>query len=202
MGERFVIWGGIEGLPLEAARIDLGADSVRATGTQIGSDPLPYRVDYELEVGPGWLGTRFEARATGDGWARALDLRGDRDGSWSADVEASGAAGLPVPGGDTDAFRGALDVDLALSPLTNLMPVKRHRLAEEPGRRDFVMAWVAVPELSVIAYPQRYEHVGPRPGGGSVVRFVDLQPGEDFVADLSYDADGIVEDYPGLAARL
>lgn len=101
MSDRFVVWRGIEGLPLEAARIALSGDGVRATGTQIGAEPLPYRLDYELVVEGGWLGTRFGLSAAGEGWTRGLELRGDRDGRWSASFETSGDPELADPGGDT-----------------------------------------------------------------------------------------------------
>ena len=48
-----------------------------------------------------------------------------------------------------DLLDQALDCDLAYCPLTNLMPVLRHRLHREPGRHDLVMAWVRLPELTV-----------------------------------------------------
>lgn len=82
------------------------------------------------------------------------------------------------------------------------MPVQPEGLTGEAGERDFVMAWISVPDLTFRPYPQRYEHVRRRENGGSVVCFVDRGPDEGFVAELSYDADGIVEDYPGLATRL
>ena len=53
---------------------------------------------------------------------------------------------------------GALDIDLALSPMTNYMPAAR--LGDKPA--DHVMAWVDVPSLEVTRSPQRYEPIGPR----------------------------------------
>lgn len=48
------------------------------------------------------------------------------------------------------AVRGALDCDLGRSPLTNLMPARRHHLHEHPGAAQFLMAWVSVPDLGCI----------------------------------------------------
>jgi Uncharacterized protein conserved in bacteria len=90
---------------------------------------------------------------------------------------------------------GALDCDLAFSPLTNLMPVRRSALHVEQGAHDFAMAWVSVPDLAVHRSPQRYEHV--RPG---VVRFVSLD--SDFTAELELDSDGLVVRYPRLSERV
>jgi hypothetical protein len=85
----------------------------------------------------------------GEGWSRKLDLRRTRAGRWSVRTSTSGAVDLPPPGGDVTHFAESLDCDLALSPLTNAMPVLRHGLLENGGPLDFVMAWVSVPDLSV-----------------------------------------------------
>jgi hypothetical protein len=102
---------------------------------------------------------------------------------------------------DAATLGGALDCDLGFSPLTNLMPVRRHGLHEHDGAADFVMAWVSVPDLEVFASAQRYEHVR-REGSKAVVRFVDRGRFAGFTADLELDADGLVLTYPDLARRV
>jgi uncharacterized protein len=78
-----------------------------------------------------------------------------------------------------------------------LMPVRRHSLHERDGVTEILAAWVSVPDLTLRASRQRYEHV--RPG---VVRFTDLDVHEGFTAELELDADGLVLIYPELARRL
>jgi hypothetical protein len=133
----------------------------------------------------------------GEGWRRKLLLRRALDGAWDVSVAVEGDVDLPPPGGEVESLATALDCDLGLSPLTNAMPVRRHALHERPGAEDFLMAWVAVPELTVHASAQRYEHVGP-----GVVRYVDRGLHEGFTADLEVDADGLAVLYPGLARRV
>ncbi len=199
--KRFVLWSGTDAWRAEAAGIELTTDGVRAGGTQLGVEPVPYRLDYELEAREQFITERLRVSARGDGWSRAIDLTHDGRGTWSCDASSEGVVGLPPPGGDVAPLAGALDCDLGLSPLTNLMPVRRHRLHEKPGELDFLMAWISVPDLGVHPYPQRYEHARVNPNG-SVVRFVDrgLSPG--FVSDLELDGDGLVLVYPGLARRV
>jgi hypothetical protein len=198
--DRVAIWTGIDDWRAEAARVELDPQGVRATGTQIGADALPYRLDYELEAADGFVTSRLWLRAEGGGWWRRLELTHD-DGEWSADHEVAGEVDLPAPKADVGGLVDALDCDLALSPLTNLMPIRRHNLHEGPGEREFTMAFVSVPELAVQASRQRYEHV--RAGGdGAVVRFHDLGLFEGFTADLELDPDGLVRVYPGLARRV
>jgi uncharacterized protein len=198
--ERFVLWRGLDSWRTEAAHVELAGARVRASGTQLGVEPLPYRLDYELETFERFVTASLLVRASGEGWARSLELRHDGEGAWSCELKAEGEVELPPAGGEMDALAGALDCDLAFSPLTNLMPVRRHALHER-GERDFLMAWVSVPDLAVSPSPQRYEHVRTGPNG-STVRFVDRGLFAGFVSELELDADGLVVVYPELARRV
>jgi hypothetical protein len=180
---RAVSFAGLEEWLAEHARIELGPDGLLATGVQLGAEPEPYRLDYDLDVPSGWITRRLEVEASGEGWRRSMVLERDAAGAWTVDGERD------------ERLDGGLDCDLAFSPLTNVMPILRHGLHERAESRDFVMAWVSVPDLKVHRSPQRYEHV--RPG---VVRYVALDG--DFTAELELDADGLVVRYPRLAERV
>lgn len=198
---RIVVWRGLDAWRAESAALWLDGTRLEAEGTQIGVNPLPYRLDYELETGEDFVTSRITVAALGSGWGRRLDLRHDGAGNWTIAAEHDGAAAMPAPGGDAAQLQGALDCDLGFSPLTNLMPIQRAGLDRRPGAEDFLMAWIAVPELSVVVSAQRYEHVCREPGG-AVVRFVDrgLFPG--FEAELRLDREGVVVHYPELAERI
>jgi uncharacterized protein len=62
------------------------------------------------------------------------------------------------------------------------------------------MAWVSVRDLAVIPSRQRYTTVGDPPDGGRLVRYESL--GSDFVADIAFDGDGLVVEYPALGRRV
>ncbi len=187
----------------ETADVTLGDGTLSATGVAIGVDPEPYRLDYRLTAGvaagEGYATARLLVRARGRGWRRALDLRRAAGGAWSCASESEGTLGLPAPGGDVAALAGALDCDLALSPISNSMPVLRHRLHEGGGPVDFLMAWVSVPDLSVHPSRQRYRFLRREPGA-RIVRFESLDGG--FAAEIGFDDDGLVLDYPGIARRV
>lgn len=170
-------WHGDPEWRQELCELQLREDGLVATGAQLGSAPAPYRAAYELEARGDWVTRRLRVEVGGVG---SLELRHDGKGAW-AGVE--NAAEL----------EGALDCDLAFSPLTNLMPIRRHRLHEQPGTVDFAMAWVSLPDLKVHRSEQRYEHLDP-----GLVRFSS----DGFVADLELDGDGLVVVYPGLARRV
>lgn len=101
---------------------------------------------------------------------------------------------LDVDGRSLDvALDGADFFDLGFSPLFNSLPVIRHGLHRGGEPRDFVMAWVSVPDLTVSRSEQRYEPVAP-----GLVRFRS----GSFAADLEFDDEGFVVRYPGLAERV
>jgi hypothetical protein len=177
--DRLLTWESIdEDWRAESASVSIDAERMQATGTQIGTD---YRLNYMLEVDPaGWVTRRLHVDVTDADGSRSVKLERDEAGTWNV---------LP------DELEGALDIDLALSPLTNFMPARRH--AE--GTHDFLMAFVDVPSLDVVAHRQRYEHLGP-----GRVRYACIEPdgSEGFTAVLELDDDGFVVTYPGLARRV
>jgi hypothetical protein len=197
---RLVLWRGLDEWRAEAACVELDDRGMRATGTQLGVDPVPYRLDYELDAGDGFVTRTLEVDSTGGGWTRSLRL--ERDGGvWRCEATEAGDAPLPPAGGPVEGLADALDCDIGFSPLTNLMPVRRHALHERDGSADFVMAWISVPDLGLRASAQRYEHVRGL-DDGAIVRFVDRGLFEGFTAELELDADGLVRVYPGLARRV
>jgi uncharacterized protein len=194
---RLLVWSGVEEWLAESAVVELAGDGLRAAGTQLGAEPVPFRVDYRLEA-PGFVTRELELTATAEAWRRQLLLRHDGDGVWSAEVNDDGA----VPGGPWDGslpdLSEARDIDIENSPLTNTMPILRQGL-RSGGEGDFVMAFVTMPGLRVEASPQRYEHVRST-DAGAVVRY--LSRDGDFTAELELDGDGLVELYPRLARRV
>jgi uncharacterized protein len=182
--ERLVVWRGLDDWRAEVSHVRRDGERLSAQGTQIGVSPDPYRLDYSLRTGREFVTETLELSLLRGGALKRLLLSRAAAGSWTADDR-------PLPD-----VEGALDCDLGLSPLTNTMPVLRHRLLD-PGAEphDFVMAWVAVPELSVHRSEQRYE-----PIDGGTVRYVGKH--RDFVGELTFDRDGLVIRYPQLAERV
>lgn len=199
---RSVAWSKPANYGVEFALVDLGADRLRADGFAIGFEPEPYRLEYTIETVSRFVTSSVVVAASGDGWARRLELSRGTGGAWVARAEHQGTADLPPPGGDTSALAGALDTDLGLSPLFNTMPVLRHRLHDGGGPADFLMAWISVPDLSVHPSPQRYRHLERRGTGERLVRFESAGEGAEFVEDIVFDADGLVIDYPGIGTRV
>jgi hypothetical protein len=179
--ERLMIWRGLDDWRAEATNVRIDDDRLTATGTQLGRSPEAYRLDYSLRTGPGFVTETLELSVLRGGGVKRLRLARRPDGSWTADDR-------PLP-----EIEGGMDCDLANSPLTNTMPVLREGLlAADAAPADFVMAWVAVPDLTVHRSDQRYEPIDERH-----VRYVGVTT--DFVAELEYDDDGLVLNYPEMA---
>jgi hypothetical protein len=180
----------------ELVEVTISSTTLSASGVAIGSDPCAYHLEYELSTADDFVTRRLAVRARGLGWRRALVLERSAAGDWSCTTESDGNLDRPAPGGDTALVAGALDCDLGLSPLTNTMPVLRHRLHASDGPLDMLMAWVAVPELTVSPSPQRYTFVRSE-RGMAIVRFESLD--SDFRSEITFDEHGLVLDYPGIA---
>ena len=102
-------------------------------------------------------------------------------------LELVGQRSLDVPLDDADFF------DLGWSPLFNSLPVMRDRLLEPGPAREYLMRWVDVPALEITTSEQQYE-----PLGNGLVRFHS----GSFTAEIRFDENEFVVDYPGIARRV
>ena len=192
-----LMWAGTDEWRAEAVHVETGPGRFAATGVQLGIGPVPYQVDYVLDTTTDWMTRTLQVTARGDAWRRSLRLGRGSSGRWTCRAESAGQVDLPPPGGDLTVVADAVDCDLGLSPLTNTMPILRHRLHQQAGVAESTIAWVSVPDLTVRASTQRYEHLAATPTG-AIVRFTS----GDFTADMVVDTDGFVVDYPQLARRI
>jgi hypothetical protein len=163
---RLFAWQG-PGL-FEVAFVDLGEDRLTARGTQLCAG---YSLSYVLETSRMFVSEHLRAEVETVHGTGTLDLRR----------------------GTSPLKDEVLDLDLWASPLFNSLPVLRDRLHEGGDAREYTMAFVKVPELSVERSVQRYVPLERR-----VVRYRS----GTFTADLEFDADGFVVRYPGLAERV
>ncbi|HEX6500443.1 MAG TPA: putative glycolipid-binding domain-containing protein [Micromonosporaceae bacterium] len=196
-----LLWRRLDTTGAEQVLFDDGA-GLRATGTVLAADPVPYTCEYELATDDRWATARFEATVEGAGFLRKVRVEhaagrwrvtAGEQGDLDAALRAAGHPRAPLPGSeDPDELGSAFDVDLGYSPLTNTLPIRRLGLLDaEPGTtRSILAVWVVVPSLAVIGATQAYTVLGP----GSI-----RYSSGSFTADLTVDADGYVLHYPGLA---
>lgn len=143
-------------------------------------------VHYRLGVDPDWATRTAHVVVSSAAGENKVSIEGDGGGRWVVDGE-------PRPELD-----GCLDVDLEASGLTNVLPVARLVLGVGE-RSEAPAAWVRVPEPRVERLEQIYERL-PDEGGRS--RYDYLSPADGFAAVITYDPDGVVHDYPGIAVRV
>lgn len=186
MGEhrRHLLWQVVETAGFEAAWLTLDGMSLHATGRAVGQLPEPYWLTYTLQTDERAATTSLQATATTARAQYDLDLRRDGE-TWTVNGE---------PRAD---LAGALDCDLACSPVTNTMPILRHGLQHGPGTERFLMAFVQVPTLQVVTSQQSYTHLGLT----EVTARVRYASGT-FVSDLTVDRQALVIDYPTMAHRV
>lgn len=137
----------------------------------------PCRLEYAVVCDAAWH-TRHAWVA---GWVGArrvrLDVLVTADRRWQVDGR-----------GSTD-LDGCMDVDLAFTPSTNLLPIRRLALA--PGQSAAARAaWLSFPGLTFEPLDQVYRRTGPE-----TYRYET--DGGAFVADLQVDTDGFVRRYAG-----
>lgn len=186
-GRRTICWtpvrnGGREGVGLEHLLLsERTADSVVLA---FDEERGPFRLTYRLTWDESWRLRDADLVVASGRCNRSLSLRTDGRGRWR-DGE-----GRAV--GELD---GCLDIDIWPTPFTNSFPVRREPLAVGE-RRQFRMAWVFAPDLTVRPQPQAYTRLADR-----LYLFESLDGG-GFTAQLPVDEDGIVLDYPGLFRRV
>jgi hypothetical protein len=171
-----------EGLGLEHLLLAEGsADSVVLAFDEDGG---PFRLAYQLAWDESWQLREAQLVVTTERATRSLRLETDGRGRWRT----GDARLLPE-------LEGCLDIDIWPTPFTNSFPIRRQPMAIGE-RREFLMAWVSAPTLTVHRAPQAYTRLADR-----LYLFESLD-GDGFRAELPLDEDGIVLDYPGMFRRV
>jgi uncharacterized protein len=183
-------WAGVDCLRLEAARVVFGERGLRATGSLINAQQEgieAYSASYSLATNEAGVTQRLAVRTAQATGEQHLILTRSEEGLWLIDHGQGAARHL---------FGGALDVDLAFSPLFIALPIRRLGLHRGAARHDLPVVFVALPSLEVWRVSQTYRTVSlDEPAAISI-------SGESWEVDLTVDADGLVLEYPGLARRV
>lgn len=184
--QKTVRWRPIEGTGLEHVTLTPSAGAepgIRAEGVVIGDrGGRPYGVTYRIDCTADWTVLALTL-ATTDGIT--LMLKADGLGRWQ---DGDGAA-LP-------AFDGCIDIDLAGSPLTNTLPIRRLGLRPGDGTRRLDMVYIPFDDFVPLRDRQLYTCLE----AGRLYRYESDD--RSFTAELPVDEDGLVTDYPTLFARL
>lgn len=184
-------WAGVDTSRLEAVRVVVDGRGIRATGSMIvaATATVPaHSASYSLSTDEAGVIGRLTVRTSTANGEQHVALSRSEEGIWLVD-HGSGAVRTE--------FDGAVDVDLAGSPLFNTLPVRRLGLHRSASEHELPVVFVDLPSLGVELTRQTYGTVSVGPER-SVVSF----SAGTLQADLVVDAEGLVIDYPGLARRL
>jgi uncharacterized protein len=180
---RTVRWRPLEGQGLEHLTLRPVADGIVADGVVIGErGGTPYGARYHVECDPGWRVRNFRVETTS---GKRLSLRSDGEGRWQ------GEDGALLPD-----FDGCIDIDLAASPFTNTLPIRRLNLTPSAGTAELQMLYVPFDTLEPVRDGQHYTCLEE----DRLYRYAAED--RSFAADLPVDEDGLVTDYPALFERL
>jgi uncharacterized protein len=220
---RELLWRRVDVAGIEYFRLWDSVAGPRLTGTVIMADAgIPLRLKYAVACAPDWTSrgvhialtrgavTRHLKLTAGDGqrWWRSAEetpragasphREVAREAANAGDGTTGGVAGgspRPVPAAvEVPAVAGCLDLDLAFTPATNILPLRRLGLAVGDSR-EMTAAWVRFPDLSVEPLAQRYTRLDERR-----VRYESR--GGAFTAELEVDELDLVVRYPPLWERV
>ncbi|MGH3830589.1 MAG: putative glycolipid-binding domain-containing protein, partial [Pseudonocardiaceae bacterium] len=118
-GTRMHAWAGVDRLRLEAARVVLTERGLRATGSLVNAPQegiQAYSASYSLATDEAGVVQRLSVRTAAVTGEHHVTVTRSEEGNWLVD-HGQGAV--------RTSFGGALDVDLAFSPLFNALPIRR-----------------------------------------------------------------------------
>jgi hypothetical protein len=148
-------------------------------GTVVGvlKDQRPMLANYEIYCYDDWLTHRVQVERTlGKEDTKTLSLNVESRGLWRS-------SGQELP-----ELHGCPDVDLAITPATNTLPIRRLDLHVGKGE-SVIAAWVKFPELTVEPLAQRYTRLAK-----NTYRY---ESGTGFSTEIGVDDLGLVTAYPG-----
>lgn len=181
-----VQWDSWEGNEVDHCSFVKNADSFVIEGVVIGNRSEGYAAHYHVRADNGFC-TR-EVRVEFVGGPR-LHLSADGKGNWFDMI-----GGHPVPG-----LAGCLDVDIAATPATNTLPIKRLALKEQ-ATHDILVAYIPLAtgiecDLVPRVMAQNYTCLIQ----GKRYRYESAPNG--FTAELQVDRYDVVLDYPEMFRR-
>jgi len=146
------------------------------TGEHGGNE---FDLQYSLRLDSGWCTREVTAEITG---GQSIHLFSDAKGKWTS-----------PDGQEIESLAGCIDVDIAATPFTNTLPIRRLILQINQTKKVKV-TYVQLPTLKLQAVDQRYTRLG-----AQKFLYEGMQSG--FSAELDVDRDGIVLDYPEVFKR-
>ena len=144
----------------------------------LGKNDDEANIEYSVAADKSWITREVTVYCRQRNTSRTLHVLADGRGTWHQE------------GREITVVRGCLDVDLAFTPSTNTLPIRRLKLDIGKSAR-IVAAWLRYPELEWQILEQEYERLSED--------FYEYRSRRGaFVAKLKVDEMGLVREYPGI----
>lgn len=181
--KRAVVWKNLRVGGTDYCSLWHTAEGWLLKGTFAGmlQDQRPILAAYEIHCDENWRTHRVQIERSIGGDFKALSLSVESRGAWRSSAEE-----LPE-------IQGCDDADLALTPATNTLPIRRLNLAVGASA-SIIAAWVKLPDLTVQPLSQRYSRLAK-----DTYRY---ESNTGFSAEITVDDFGLVIDYPGAWERI
>ena len=177
--KRVVVWKNLLLNGVDYCALWHTAEGWLLKGTVVGvlEDHRPALASYKIHCDENWHTHRVQVQRTiGKNDVKTLSLNVESRGVWRS------------RGRELREAEGCVDVDLALTPATNTLPIRRLDLPVG-GTESVVAAWVKLPDLAVQRLPQRYTRLTK-----NTYRY---ESNTGFSAEIAVDDLGLVATYPG-----
>lgn len=181
--DRIIRWQAHGWTGLEHLHFKVEPDRISIESMVMGDrEDMNFALSYRLSLDRRWTVREAHLRVVGQ--PQGLHLYADGRGYWH---DGMGAA---YPGLD-----GCFDIDIAVTPFTSGLPMRRLGLKPNEAK-DIRVVFISIPDLTPMTIEQRFRCLEP----DRRYRFQAL--GGDGSYEVELDEDGIVRDYPGAFTRL
>ncbi|MTG98882.1 MULTISPECIES: putative glycolipid-binding domain-containing protein [Myroides] len=171
-------WIGEQHLSIERCKIISKENSYHVKGELVGNkNNQVYGVDYQIVVDENWE-TRFFSIETRTGHKNNFINAHKINGLWMIDEM------------DRPEFNECLDIDIAITPFTNTIPINRLKLAVN-ATAEITVIYIDPIDGRLVPMLQQYTRL-------SDSRYFYKNLGTEFESEIEVDENGIVLNYPGL----
>jgi hypothetical protein len=145
----------------------------------------PFELSYRILTDSNWRVREVELKLSAASKAQRIEIFADGAGNWK-----------DADGNELPEFAGCFEIDISATPLTNTLPIKRTDLKIGESVNISVVYFL-IPEMQVERSEQRYTRLET-----DVYKFEENGLFAGFTADLRFDSNGFLVDYPDLFGRI
>ena len=145
----------------------------------------PFELFYQISIDAEWRVREVEVVLQTDA-NRRIKLFADGAGNWTD----------AATGNDLPEFSGCYEIDISATPFTNTLPVKRGDFKTGTAI-DISVVYFLIPEMRVERSEQRYTALA-----ADYYKFEENGLFKGFSADIKFDSDNLVIEYPNLFRRI